>query len=116
MYETCRGELATLEIDTKASGQRFVDRFAVPAELGGNHEATQEPLEEHAFEDTRFILEALGVTAREALLLQPGPEDVGTVNDALGEGRGDTRWGCPDTPTLAPEVRVHAGLVLVLPD
>ncbi len=72
---------------------------------------TQEPLEEHALKDTRFAVEPLGITAWESLLLEPRPEAVGAVNDALGEGRGDTSWRRPDTPTLALEVRVpfHCG-------
>ncbi len=43
-------------------------RYARLPEFGGDHDVTQEPLEESAFQDTRFTLEALEITGWESLL------------------------------------------------
>src|SRR6266567_1795711 len=93
-------------------------RYARLPEFGGDHDVTQEPLEESAFRTHASLSKRLRSLAGSPCSPQPRPEDVGALNDALGEGRGDTRWRRPDTPTLAPEVRVpiHLGTRLWLPD
>jgi hypothetical protein len=74
VHETGRGEPATLEVGTEAAGQCFADRAAVPPEFGGDDEVTQEPLEEYAFQDAGFALEALGIAAWGPLLIEARSE------------------------------------------
>src|SRR5262249_55112112 len=113
VHQTCRGEPAALEVDVETAGQRFADCAAVPSEFGGDHDVAQEPLEEHTFQDAFVALEALGIAARELFLLQSCPEDVGALDDAFGQRRGDARWRRPGLPVAASGVRV---LLHGLPD
>jgi hypothetical protein len=75
----------------------------VTAELDRHDDVPKEPLEQQAFEDARFALEALLAGLGEPFFLKPDPEKVRTPNDPFGERRGDPARCRLDALIVAPE-------------